>query len=444
MFAAAGLAAGMAAALLSGAPALAAIPQDGAVATPLLAASQPSTDPGSGSTTEVPEQTDAEKVEELLEGSETTLETAMRIAEALDESPLYVDDAAADRYTQPTLGLLEEKVAATKHPTYLVLAGQLDYERLNDLSLLIAQAHGGQGAYVVMSADGELGHAVELEDLDARLAVEQQFDQWVHDPDYRLSGLEWLNDVLDRLVDPQYEAYEPSLSDRLQNAVMFHPVRTALIAGAVLAALVAGVWLFARSRPLRTRKYRIPDSVMEAARSSDRDRMRRVLGQDALRIAEKLEALRTEGLTAEQSETVQRGLDAFGLARRIAEDASAAEDDLVGSLVLFDIAERSLESVERQRSTRMTTAPRLRGTCTVNPRHGEARKEGKVTAGGGRDLTVPMCAKCAHDQRKGQPLQWLRVDGAPYPDRDTVWARTLYGATEADLVEEAIRARAMR
>ncbi|MCX0277185.1 hypothetical protein NLM24_42605, partial [Nocardia zapadnayensis] len=173
-------------------------------------------------------------------------------------------------------------------------------------------------------------------------------------------------------------------------------------------------------------------------------RMRRVLGQDALRIAEKLEALQTEGLSAEQSATVQRGLDAFGLARRIAEDESAAEDDLVGSLVLFDIAERSLESVERQRSARLTGGRPLRGPCTVNPRHGEAHKVGKVTAGGGRGLTVPMCAKCALEQRRGHPLQWLRVDGAPYPDRDTVWARTLYGATEADLVEEVIRSRAMR
>lgn len=431
-------------ALLGGGPALAAVAE--APDRAAVVASAGSTDSAEGTAEESggSEPTDAEKVEELLDGTETPLEAAVRIAGSLDGSPLHVDEAVAERYTQPTLDLLEEKVAATKHPTYLVLVGDVDFETVDDLPLLIAQAHGGEGAYIVMSADGNLRHTVELDDFDAKLAVEQQFDQWDHDPNDRLSGIEWLNDVLDRLVDPQYVPYEPPLSDRIRQSITFNPVRSAVIAGLVLVGLVGGVWVVARRRPVRTRKYRIPDSVMAAARDSNRSKMRRVLGQDALRIAEKLEALQTEGLTAEQSTTVQRGLDAFGLARRIAEDEAAAEDDLVGSLVLFDIAERSLESVERQRSARLTGSRPLRGPCTVNPRHGEAHKEGKVTAGGGSDLRVPMCAKCALEQRRGHPLQWLRVDGAPYPDRDTVWARTLYGATEADLVEEVIRARAMR
>ncbi len=431
-------------ALLGGGPVLAAAVEAPDRAAVVASAGSAEAAEGTADESGAPEPTDAERVEELFEGTETTLEAAVRIAAELDESPLYVDEAAADRYPQATLDVFEEKVAATEHPTYLVLLGVTDYADSRDLPMLIAQAHGGEGAFIVVPADGILRHTVELADLDAHLAVEQQFDRWHHDPDSRVSSVEWLNDVLDRLADPQYEEYEPPLSDRIRQAITYRPVRSAVIAGVVLVGLVGGVWFLARRRPVRTRKYRIPDSVMAAARDSDRSRMRRVLGQDALRIAEKLEALQTEGLTAEQSTTVQRGLDAFGLARRIAEDEAAAEDDLVGSLVLFDIAERSLESVERQRSARLTGSRPLRGPCTVNPRHGEAHKEGKVTAGGGRGLTVPMCAKCALEQRRGHPLQWLRVDGAPYPDRDTVWARTLYGATEADLVEEVIRARAMR
>ena len=48
--------------------------------------------------------------------------------------------------------------------------------------------------------------------------------------------------------------------------------RRATIAGVVLVGLVGGVWFLARRRPVRTRKYRIPDSVMAAARPAVLDR----------------------------------------------------------------------------------------------------------------------------------------------------------------------------
>ena len=126
-------------ALLGGGPVLAAAVEAPDRAAVVASAGSAEAAEGTAEDSGAPEPTDAERVEELFEGTETTLEAAVRIAAELDESPLHVDEAAADRYPQATLDVFEEKVAATEHPDgldELFRAGRLEQE---------ARGAGGEG-----------------------------------------------------------------------------------------------------------------------------------------------------------------------------------------------------------------------------------------------------------------------------------------------------------
>lgn len=96
--------------------------------------------------------------------------------------------------------------------------------------------------------------------------------------------------------------------------------------------------------------------------------------------------------------------------------------DLVGALVLARTAAFALED---GRGRQAPYRP-----CFFDPRHGRGVKRRDVPVGD-VSLDVACCSLCA--RRRPAELQPLRDRRRPYYERDTVWARTGYGAFVDDL-----------
>jgi hypothetical protein len=53
----------------------------------------------------------------------------------------------------------------------------------------------------------------------------------------------------------------------------------------------------------------------------------------------------------------------------------------------------------------------------------------------GQDVTIPACTDCAALLGDGKAPPVLQDRGRPYWDRDTVWARTGFGAIDDDVAD---------
>ena len=130
-------------------------------------------------------------------------------------------------------------------------------------------------------------------------------------------------------------------------------------------------------------------------------------------------------------EHYQRALDARDTARRITEDADASDADLVGALVLEDVARQALGDALGRPSHDVSAL------CALNPTHGRSTGKGRW----GSSPTLPLCAACLKDVKAKRAPEVLDDGGRPYLERDTVWARTAFGALVSDLPAEVVRDR---
>ncbi|WP_349827305.1 hypothetical protein [Brevibacterium litoralis] len=407
--------------------------------------------------TELP---DPDTVERLsLEELSPSPERAGEIAQALAEDPLYLAEGQENYFTSTQIESLESGLATTEYPMYVVVVAEPEVQSgeqvvpsdyLSDLAGMISVRLEGEGLLYVVGPDsfGAQDRVRALESETYWLLQEQTYTT-VHDPDRDMSLQEFTLDTVERMQDPQ-ETESPSTNpiERLFRDMLYFAGRYPAIAIGIVVAVLAGagalIWFIARRAPRVKKKYVVPDAVLKAAKSASRKKLEQELGQDALQVSTRLQNLQAGSLSEADSRRVQHGLDAYTLARRIAEDEASRPDDLMGALVLFEMAENDLARVEAPAGGTSPHRP-----CAVNPGHGESKGEISVTeyrtrAGKVLDrLDVPACGKCMRDHRADNPLQWLRVDGQPYLERDTAWARTLFGSTDADLVAEVIRERAL-
>lgn len=390
----------------------------------------------------------------------TVLERVDTYVTRLEEDPLYSDEGAEMLYgdAYEDLRELQEKASV---PTYLVFDSGLDYSTTSTVAQILAETLPDEEMVVVVA--GTEGYGVQVEvvtpDEDRQYLLAEQFYSTRTGTDTE-SVLGRVRQGLEGLEDPQpveFSSRGSGFLQELQYQVAVSPLRTFAIAILLVVVIAAVLW-FAIPRGARRKRYRIPKAIAQAASAADRGAMRRALGDDALGVVERLEKLQTGSLDSETADLVEHGLDAYGLARRIADDEASREDDLAGAMVLMGIAEAAVtraESASRSggrgsrraaggalslRGNRDTEAQRL---CSIDPRHGPAKREIDVSVSGRTgSLTVPACAKCLHDQKSDNPLRWLTVGGKPYVLRDTVWASTLYGGTREDLVDAVVEARA--
>lgn len=398
---------------------------------------------------------------EAADSGGSLLSKADRYVEQLQEDPFVADASSEDLYG----GAFEEMRALQDEAsvqTYIVFDGELDYQQATTMAQILTELLPGDEFVVLVVGESSVGPTVEVVAADDSRThlLRQQFSSLRQSGAQQPSVLERMRAGLEGLKDPQEVRYESSDNDLLRWLswqVTSSPLRTFVIAVAIITIIAVALW-FLVPRGAKRKRYRIPKAVAIAAAAADRGAMRRALGDDALDVVERLQKLQTGSLDRETADLVEHGLDAYGLARRLADDEDSREDDLAGAMVLMGIAEAAVTHAEahagrggrsgggdrnrfRMRRAAASKAPET--LCSVDPRHGPAKKEIDVSvAGRTGSLTVPACAKCLHDDRSDNPLRWLSVDGKPYVLRDTVWASTLYGGTEDDLVDAVIEARA--
>ena len=391
----------------------------------------------------------------------TVLERVSTYATHLEDDPLYSDAAAEQMYgdAYEELRALQEE---TSVPAYLVFDSDLDYSNSSTIAQVLAETLPGDELVVAVTGTERTSLQVEAVAADDQREwlLEQQFSSMREGGPDKESVLGRLRTGLEGLKDPQPVDFASSgngVMRSLQYQVAVSPLRSFAIAILLVVVIAAVLW-FAIPRGARRRRYRIPKAIAQAASAADRGAMRRALGEDALGVVDRLEKLQTGSLDEATADLVEHGLDAYGLARRIADDEASREDDLAGAMVLMGIAEAAVTRAESAlrsgsrgsrrasggalslRGAKAAEAPRL---CSIDPRHGPAKREIDVSVTGRTGaLTVPACAKCLHDEKNDNPLRWLTVGGRPYVLRDTVWAKTLYGGTREDLVDAVVEARA--
>jgi LPXTG-motif cell wall-anchored protein len=206
-----------------------------------------------------------------------------------------------------------------------------------------------------------------------------------------------------------------------------------VVVALLLLALVA--WVVRRrrraARPAAGPMPVIPQRVFEHARAAERAELREDADRELLALATLLDEQPVPSREDAQ-DAYQRALDAYTAARRrMARDAPTV--DLVGVLVLVDQARGDLARASALDAGRRV-APQ-RPLCAFHPLHGRSTR----TVPWQRGLQVPACAVCAKAVRGGRTPDALRDGDAPYFERDTVWARTGFGAWADDLVERVSR-----
>ncbi|MGO1397211.1 MAG: hypothetical protein ACTHVY_02060 [Brevibacterium yomogidense] len=392
--------------------------------------------------------------------SGSLLGTVQTYATQLEEESLIADEGSVDLYGGGFEELRELQDEA-EVPTYIVFDSALDFQQDTTVAQLLADVLPGEEFVVMVVGEGGYMPAVEVvaPDEDRTRLLESQFYSTSMSGARSDSVLVQLRTGLERLQDPEpvtnVSSGDNSTWRWIQYQITVYPMRSFVIAVGLIAVVAAALWFFI-PRGAKRKRYRIPKAVARAAAAADRGAMRRALGDDALDVVERLEKLQTDGIDRETADLVEHGLDAYGQARRIADDADSQEDDLAGAMVLMGIAESAVSRAEASIGSgrkgdrgRFRLGARKTGggapsqeLCSIDPRHGQAKKTIDAdVAGREGTITLPACAKCVHDAGNDNPLQWLSVAGKPYVLRDTVWASTLYGGTQEDLVDAVVEAR---
>lgn len=389
---------------------------------------------------------DRQPSDEQSDGRNSGLAEYTKIGGELASDPVHVDKALVAEFGAGTWKSIADKARAVDFPVYVIALAGVDFDDLTSAAQIIPAAADSDGVYIVTSPDAGTRHLVK--GLESRKPdIETLFNGRYQGAKEKMSEIAWLEDLLPRLDGPAPKTRIPVTSRMLYSATA-HPVRTVLIGLVILVAGISVIWTIARvTKTRRTRKtYRVPESVLAAAREAGREKLMARISTDALRVAERLEAFDTSALTPEQARIVQHGLDAYAGASRIAGNSDAKIDELAGALVLLGQSRRDLFDVDHPEAAGAIAGAdpaRPAPLCSANPLHGDAAGSERIRATSGATAVIaPLCKRCAAADRAGKPLAWLRVGGEPYTERDTVWADTMYGATGADLVRELAKSRA--
>lgn len=198
--------------------------------------------------------------------------------------------------------------------------------------------------------------------------------------------------------------------------------------------LAAGLLLLRHRRRGRPAPVTLPDRVFAAAHGTRRRELRQTVERELVDLAAQLDA-EPVPREARAQEHYQRALDARDTAGRLLDDEDASDADLVGALVLEDLAQTALGAARALAHGQRVPPPAP--LCALNPTHGRSVAMGRW----GGSPKLPVCKACRRDLRAKHAPDVLDDDGRPYLQRDTVWARTAFGALVSDLPAEVVRDR---
>jgi hypothetical protein len=388
---------------------------------------------------------------------------AQAIADALVEATVHVSPEAQSRVPVPAVERLEAKAEALPYPVYIAV---IDDEAIGDSGQeLVDAVHasvGSDGVYLVTSPHGRLLWTV-ADDGSGTMEDASQAIVSTQGPGSGYEGVRKASAALDALAEEAGvdtaddgestgdgstggsgagtttgQREEPGDTGEFSvDQLAFAILGLGVLVGAIVFAFVGLAANLRAKRLERPPRYRIPGDLLADAAALQREAIQQALSRDTLHIAQCLRDLDTSGVSAERAEGIRRGLDAYTFAGRLVDGEDATRADLAGALVLLTAAGRELEQAEDDTSGRTGTRGRAGSTgraaagglCTVDPTHGEAVRRRRV---GADRVRMPVCAVCVE---AGRTPDWLRDRGRPYVERDTVWARTRFGASGEDLVD---------
>lgn len=175
----------------------------------------------------------------------------------------------------------------------------------------------------------------------------------------------------------------------------------------------------------------IPARVFEHARTAQAGDLREEIEERLVAFAEHVDRAEVPAREAAQ-ERQQHALDAYAAARRVLQ-LEPRMVDLVGALVLVEDGSRALAAAEALEAGR--PAPSPAPLCFFDPRHpGETRPVAWKPS-----LTVAACPACTAELSAQRPPDALLDAGHPWFEADSLWARTGFGAFEADLAQRVLR-----
>lgn len=415
-------------------------------------------------------------------------ECAESIAASFEESPVHVDDAMVDLVpdeVQDNLVAATEEITA--FPTYVVVLA--DSADPGGMLARIAEAHGEDAVYFAIDSDGYVVWVRNELALDARPGFDVYDVAMNGEESVGAGGVQKLFGSLDALAHPEEYPGDGTGPDAgtVPDAVagsgeggtgddtgtgtvanagtdgawettdpIGGTVTPWIIGAVVLVAAVGVVVGIARKRrggkPARAIEavapaYAMPEEFFTRVKETQRANLQRELTQDSLHISERLTELDTAGLEPALAERVHHGLDAYSIAGRIVDDPDSDQVDLAGALVLLRTAAQDVDAVEQALEAQAQPSTKQNGMTKADggksgksgKRSGEVRR--KAEAPGTGRIVVPACDFCAGEVDAGRSPDWLFDGGKPYIEQDTVWARSVFGATGADLVREVQRSR---
>lgn len=389
---------------------------------------------------------------------------SQEIADALDESPVYVDPVYANAVPEAEQERIAGLIAASDLDLYviavpLVEADPWDGAAENLVSVVHDRRGASAGSYLAVNGDdvygtdfggGSTAHYASLTSSYATGfdgTVLAQLDVAV---ETALSGdAQGAYDAA--VADYQDEIGDtgagPSLSGGSGVPGGLLVAGLVVLGAGLLAVSARSIYFRASENRGRRRSRAITQHAAFA--NADRARLEALVEQgqqDLIEIGERLSRLESGTSLGEKArQHLRAALDARSAAAAVHDRMAQGRADLtdaVGVLVLLDMAEDALDSAARPRAGAVR-----RLHCYANPLHGT---ETKVTPwrefGGTRSIRVPLCGECAKAVRgrvrpvvlpaehQGRPTPYYEV-----PAADSVWAATGYGTLADDLVERIQR-----
>ncbi|WDZ89039.1 hypothetical protein [Nocardiopsis sp. HUAS JQ3] len=400
------------------------------------------------------------------------------VADALEESPVYVDPAYESAFPAEDQERVAGAIESSGLDLYVIAVPLTGGDSWGgDPATLVSVVHdrrgGGEGHYLAYdevsgyhgtdfgpgaqeAAPAHYGALTGSYATDFDGSMLQQADAAVEaalsdDPRAAYeAALQAYEEANPRTTDPEANSdQEAGTGSQPASDTGSGPLVAVGSVVAVLLALVLALLVRNRLTARRGRRRAVSITQHAAFDNADRAQLDSLVEQgerDLIEVGERLSRVDADPGTGTRSgQSLQRALDARSAAAAV-HDRMAAEGaalpDAVGVLVLLDIAEDALENAAKGSRSAVR-----RRHCYANPLHGTNTK---VTPwrefGGTRTIRVPLCADCARAVRnRARPVVLpAEHEGAqvPYyevPAEESVWAATGYGTLTDDLVQRVQR-----
>ncbi|MDX3313748.1 hypothetical protein ACWGH3_19715 [Streptomyces sp. NPDC054884] len=312
------------------------------------------------------------------------------VAEALRDSPVYVDPQASGQLSQAEAHALQQQIEDAGKPLFIAVlpAGYATADLFTDLRT----ATGVTGAYAIRLGDRFDARADSS--VLSRAAVRNLVTSVRSEPDAAAQLADFTDRALQNMGGSSPASWGSSDGDGVS--------QTALItAGVVLAAGGAGAYTLVR----RNRRRRADEQRAAL------DRLRVVVDEDITAFGEELDRLdfhpAEPGADDAMRADYERALDAYERAKS-AMAAAARPEDVRGVTEALEDGRFSLALLAARREGR--PLPERRPPCFFDPRHGPSVGDATWTPPGGATREVPVCAADATRLADGRDPVIREVD----------------------------------